>query len=218
VTLRSALLLLLSCPLALFAQTPKPAKVTVVHAAHMFDGVSGKLTGPVTVTITDGQISSVTEGTSSTPGATVIDLGSQTLLPGLIDVHKHMGGAPRLNMNVFQSRLTVSPLENAIGAGVMARKLLEEGFTTVRDMGAGGGLDLALKRDIDRGWIPGPHIVVSLEPISVSGGHSDPRNGIDPTWTSSTWGGSVAAKAPRSSRSGRRVAFSPSATTPRCRP
>lgn len=191
-TLRPVLLALLACPLLSSAQAPKSPATVVVHAAHMFDGVSGKLTGPVTVTIINGQIASVAEGTSSAPGATVIDLGSDTLLPGLIDVHKHMGGAPRLPMNVFQSRLTVSPFENAIGAGVMARKLLEEGFTTVRDMGAGGGLDLALKRDIDRGWIPGPHIVVSLEPISVSGGHSDPRNGIDPTWTDSTWGGSVA--------------------------
>ena len=74
----------------------------------------------------------------------------------------------------------------------MARKLLLEGFTTVRNMGSTGGVDLALKRDIDRGWIPGPRIVVSLEPISVTGGHSDPRNGIDPDWTNRTWGGSVA--------------------------
>ncbi len=59
-------------------------------------------------------------------------------------------------------------------------------------MGSGGGADLALKRDIDRGWIPGPRIIVSLEPLSVTGGHSDPRNGIDPDWTNSTWGGSVA--------------------------
>jgi imidazolonepropionase-like amidohydrolase len=190
--LRSALVVLaLSSTLGVTAQAPakpSPSKTVVVHAAHMFDGISGKLTGPVTVTITDGQITSVADGTTSAPGATVIDLGSQTLLPGLIDVHKHMGGGPRLPMNVFQSRLTVSPFENAIGAGVIARKLLEEGFTTVRNMGSGGGLDLALKHDIDRGWIPGPHIIVSLEPLSVSGGHSDPKNGIDDTWSNSTWG------------------------------
>jgi imidazolonepropionase-like amidohydrolase len=169
-----------------------PTHVTVLHAAHLFDGVSGKLTGPVTVTVTDGRITSVAEGTAAAPaGATVVDLGPQTLMPGLIDVHKHMG-APHLNMNVFQARLTVSDAEDAIGAAAMARKLLEEGFTTVRNMGTGGGIDLALKRDIDRGWVEGPRIVVSLEPISVTGGHSDPRNGIDPDWTDKTWGGSVA--------------------------
>ena len=173
------------------AHSPTP-KVIVVHAAHMFDGASDKLTGPMTVTVTNGRITSVASGTTTAPGAEVIELGDQTLMPGLIDVHKHMGGSPSLGMNVFQSRLTISELETAIGAVAMARKLLLEGFTTVRNMGSTGGVDLALKRDIDRGWIPGPRIVVSLEPLSVTGGHSDPRNGIDPAWRSRTWGGSVA--------------------------
>ena len=173
--------------------SPAPApKVVVVHAAHMLDGNSGTVSGPVTVTITNDRISSVSPGTSTSPGAEVIDLGDQTLMPGLIDAHKHMGGAPSLGMNPFQSRLTISDFETAIGAAAMARKLLLEGFTTVRNVGSSGGVDLALKRDIDRGWIPGPRIIVSLEPISVTGGHSDPRNGIDPEWTNRSWGGSVA--------------------------
>jgi len=158
----------------------------------MLDGVSATPTGPVTVTIANGRITSVSPGTSTVPDAEVIELGQQTLMPGLIDVHKHMGGAPSLGMNPFQSRLTISDFETAIGAAAMARKLLLEGFTTVRNVGSTGGLDLALKRDIDRGWIPGPRIVVSLEPISVTGGHSDPRNGIDSDWSNSTWGNSVA--------------------------
>jgi imidazolonepropionase-like amidohydrolase len=171
---------------------PPVPKVTLIHAAHMFDGASDKLTGPVTVTVTNGRITAVAPGTNSAPGAEIIELGDQTLMPGLIDVHKHMGGAPSLGMNPFQSRLTISDFETAIGASAMARKLLLEGFTTVRNVGSNGGVDLALKRDIDRGWIPGPRIIVSLEPLSVSGGHSDPRNGIDPDWTNSTWGNSVA--------------------------
>ena len=173
-------------------QPPPAAKVTVIHAASMLDGVSATPTGPVTVTIANGRITSVSPGTSTVPDAEVIELGQQTLMPGLIDVHKHMGGAPSLGMNPFQSRLTISDFETAIGAAAMARKLLLEGFTTVRNVGSTGGVDLALKRDIDRGWIPGPRIVVSLEPISVTGGHSDPRNGIDSDWSNSTWGNSVA--------------------------
>jgi imidazolonepropionase-like amidohydrolase len=174
------------------AQSPAPSKVIVVHAAHMLDGNSSALSGPVTVIISGGRITSVAPGTASSPGAEVIGLGEQTLMPGLIDAHKHMGGAPSLGINPFQSRLTVSDFETAIGASAMARKLLLEGFTTVRNVGSAGGVDLALKRDIDRGWVPGPRIIVSLEPISVSGGHSDPRNGIDPEWTNRNWGGSVA--------------------------
>jgi len=171
------------------ATTPR---VIVVHAAHLLDGNSSSMTGPVTVTISNGRITSVAPGTNGSPGAEVIELGDQTLMPGLIDAHKHMGVAPSLGMNPFQSRLTISELENGIGASTMARKLLLEGFTTVRNVGSNGGVDLALKHDIDRGWVPGPHIIVSLEPISVTGGHSDPRNGIDPAWTDRTWGGSVA--------------------------
>ena len=173
------------------AQAPaKTAKITVVHAAHMLDGVSKSLQGPVTVVLTDGRITSVKPGTQTMPGAEVIELGDATLLPGLIDVHKHMG-PPQAGMNVFQARLTVSELESAIGSAANARKLLEEGFTTVRNMGSSDSLDLSLKRAIDRGWAIGPRILVSLEPLGPTGGHSDPRNGIDPDWTDRNWGGSV---------------------------
>jgi imidazolonepropionase-like amidohydrolase len=82
-------------------------------------------------------------------------------------------------------------METAIGSAAVARKLLEEGFTTVRGMGSNGGADLALKRAIERGWAAGPRMLVSLEPLGPTAGHSDPRNGIDPDWSDSRWGGSV---------------------------
>jgi imidazolonepropionase-like amidohydrolase len=169
----------------------KLAKVTVVHAGHMLDGVSKEMQGPVTVTIMDGHITVVQAGNVKVAGAEAIELGDATLLPGLIDAHKHMGSAPTLGLNTFQSRLTVSEMENAIGSAASARKLLEEGFTSVRNMGSADGADLALKHAIDHGWAVGPRIQVSLEALSTTGGHSDPRNGIDTAWTSRTWGGSV---------------------------
>ena len=168
-----------------FGQTPaapKASPITVVHAGHYIDGATAERKGAVTVTLQAGRIVSVQPGTVNVPGAQAIELGDTTLMPGLIDVHKHMG-APRTGLNPFQGRLTISTPETAIGAAAMARKLLEEGFTTVRNMGTGQGIDLALKRDIERGWIPGPRIVVSLEPLSVTGGHSDWRNGLDSSWT-----------------------------------
>ncbi len=182
---------LMAVPAVVALDGPKPAKVIVVHAAHMIDGVSKTLQGPVSVSITGGKITEVRPGTATADGATVIDLGDQTLLPGLIDAHKHMG-PPQTGMNVFAARLTVSELEASMGATVTARKILDEGFTTVRNMGSGDGMDLALKHSIDRGWVPGPRVFVSLEPLGPSGGHSDPRNGIDPAWQSSNWHGSVA--------------------------
>lgn len=168
----------------------KPDQVTVIHAAHMLDGVSKSTQGPVTVTIANGRIKSVQPGIQTVSGADAIELGDATLLPGLIDTHKHMY-SPQTGLNPFQIRLTISSSEIAIGSTAMVRKLLEEGFTTVRNMGSANSLDLALKRDIDRGWIIGPRIFVSLEPLGPSGGHSDPRNGIDPSWVDQRWGGSV---------------------------
>lgn len=179
------------------AQTPaRPTKTTLVHAGHMLDGVSKATQGPVTVTIVDGRITEVRPGTLTMDGADVIELGDRTLLPGLIDAHKHMG-PPGTGMNVFQERLTVSSTEAAIGSAASARKLLEEGFTTVRNVGSGvagapGGVEFALRSAIDRGWAVGPRILVSLEPLGPTGGHTDPRNGIDPEWTDSAWGNSVA--------------------------
>jgi imidazolonepropionase-like amidohydrolase len=141
--------------------------------------------------VTNGRITAVTPGTSTPAGAAVIDLGDVVLLPGLIDAHKHMGGAPQTGLNTFQVRLTIGTMETAIGSAANARKLLEEGFTTVRSVGAPNGGDLALKHAIERGWAVGPRILASLEPISPSGGHSDPRNGIDDDWTSDAWGNRV---------------------------
>ena len=189
---RRVFLLLLCLASTFCAAQPakKPDQVTVIHAAHMLDGVSKSMQGPVTVTIANGRIKSVQPGTQTVPGADVIELGDATLLPGLIDAHKHMN-APQTGMNPFQNRLTISSTETAIGATSMARKLLEEGFTTVRNMGSANSLDLSLKRAIDRDWAIGPRIFVSLEPLGPSGGHSDPRNGIDPAWVDQQWGGSV---------------------------
>lgn len=182
----SVLVLVALAPLSVLAQQTA-ARVVVVHAAHMLDGVTAQLQGPVTVVATNGRITAVTPGTSTVAGAEVIDLGDAVLLPGLIDAHKHMGGAPQTGLNTFQVRLTIDTMERAIGSAANARKLLEEGFTTVRSVGAPGGGDLALQHAIERGWAVGPRILVSLEAIGPSGGHSDPRNGIDEDWTNATW-------------------------------
>jgi imidazolonepropionase-like amidohydrolase len=176
-------------PVLLAQSAGDPPKITVVHAAHMFDGVSKTLSGPVSVFISGDKITEIRQGTETAPGATVIDLAGDTLLPGLIDCHKHMG--PPRSMNPLVSRLTTTEIESGMGATLVARKILEEGFTTVRNMGSPDGQDVALKHAIDRGWVEGPRIITSLEPLSPTGGHGDPHNGITDEWTNSTWEGGV---------------------------
>ncbi len=182
-------------PLPVLAQAPPAAtgsKTIAVHAAHLFESDSGTLSGPVTVTISDGRITAVTSGRTPVPNAEVIELGDATLMPGLIDVHKHMSSPPHFVMNTYEAQLTISDAEVAVASSATARKLLDEGFTTVRNVGSFGGLDAAIQGAINRGWIAGPRMVVSLEPISSTGGHSDPQDGIDSAWSNKGWGGSVA--------------------------
>jgi len=164
--------------------------IFVIHAAHIFDGVSKTLKGATTVVVADGRITDVLPGTRSIQGAATIELGDMTLLPGLIDCHQHLS-PPETDMNPFAARLTVSAIEAAMGSAFSARKLLNEGFTTIRMVGIDSGIDLSLKRSIERGWAAGPRLIVALEPLGPTGGHSDPRNGIDPSWDNSTFHGSV---------------------------
>ena len=103
-------LVVLGIALPSFGQAPAAPKASptmVVHAGHYIDGTTAERKGAVTVTLQAGRIVSVQPGTVNVPGAQAIELGDATLMPGLIDVHKHMG-APRTGLNPFQGRLTIS--------------------------------------------------------------------------------------------------------------
>jgi imidazolonepropionase-like amidohydrolase len=160
-----------------FAQQPASQPHVIVNAGHLLDVKTGKMMDNVSVFIEGDRITSVVAGMRPLGGIShqsdasvrVIDLPNATLLPGLIDVHTHLTFDP----NFGYQELGISiPKEALIGAK-NARVTLEAGFTTVRNVGASGYTDVALRDAINEGMVPGPRILASGPALSITGGHCD---------------------------------------------
>ena len=169
-------LILLSSVLTVFATAQEHAAKTpervIVHAGKMLDVRSGKTLTDQAIVIEGGKIVSVgpMAQANRSPGDPVIDLPNATVLPGLTDAHTHMTGDPQ---DVGYEGLGISiPRATLIGAR-NARLTLEAGFTTVRNVGAEGFSDVALRDAINAGDIPGPHMLVSGPALGITGGHCD---------------------------------------------
>ena len=170
--LAAALLL----PVAATAQQKE--KSTVLHAAHLLDVSAGKLISPGEVLVTGNRITEVGEHVSHPAGAETIDLGSATLMPGLIDAHVHLFLHP--GNEAFQTVLETVPQRTLIAASAAKADLLA-GFTAERDMGSEGAgcADVAVRNAINSGLIPGPRMRMSCNAIDINGGHED-NSGLNP--------------------------------------
>jgi imidazolonepropionase-like amidohydrolase len=153
------------------ALVPAGAATVVVTAARMVDVLAGRELAAPQVTIVDGRITAVGHQGDPVPqGATRIDLGNRTLLPGLIDMHVHLTSDPTLSG--YQAYEYTDSFWMVVGVS-NAKKTLEAGFTTVRNVGSDHYDDVALKEGIEHGYIPGPRIVPATYILGVTGGHGD---------------------------------------------
>jgi imidazolonepropionase-like amidohydrolase len=175
-------LLALTFATTVAAAQPVPDSVVIVHAGRLLDRPGQAPRGASTVLIRNGKVEAIRDGfmdPASHPGAKVIDLREKFVLPGLIDTHVHLD-SDRAGQEGLIESLTNSAAYFAYEAAVNARKTLAAGFTTVRNLGNGDGVTLALRDAIASGKVPGPRIVDAGNGISTTSGHGDASLGLSP--------------------------------------
>ncbi len=145
-------------------------QATVIRAARMLNVDTGEVSGPTRILIEGGRIAAINPSTLPAD-AEEFDLGDVTLMPGVMDMHTHL----TMDLEGDWVRRTVT--DTAVDSGLRgvrnARRTLLAGFTTVRNVGAGGFADISLKKAIDQDFFPGPRIVGAGHSLGITGGHCD---------------------------------------------
>jgi imidazolonepropionase-like amidohydrolase len=155
----------------LLSQTQDRENVIAIKCGRLIDGKSNDAQQNVVVLVEGKKITAVGKEVSIPAGITVLDFRTATVLPGLIDAHTHFF----LHEGEYDEQLLKWPqAKRAIYATNHAKKTLEAGFTTVRDVETEGALygDVALRDAINAGIVPGPRMKVSTRGISVTGGYA----------------------------------------------
>lgn len=152
------------------------AAATLIHAGTLIDGRADRALGPATIVVEDRHITAVERGFREPgPGDALIDLSGATVLPGLMDMHVHLTSEQRPGSYI--DRFTLNPPQYTLRAVVNARRTLEAGFTTVRDLGDRDLVTVALRDAVARGEVVGPRILAAGKSIATTGGHADPTSG-----------------------------------------
>jgi imidazolonepropionase-like amidohydrolase len=166
---------------AAFAVAMPATAATVITADRMLDVKTGRyVANPAILVGDDGRIDEIgTLASMQLPAGTKhIDLPGETLLPGLIDMHVHLNSLAEIGG--YQGLKYTDSFWATIGP-VNARKTLDAGFTTVRNVGSPDFDDVALEQAIDGGWVVGPRIVPATYLLGATGGHCDDTNGLPPS-------------------------------------
>ncbi|MBL37005.1 MAG: amidohydrolase [Xanthomonadales bacterium] len=160
----------------LLALTTTAGAETWVRCGDSVDVAEGALTGPVTLVVVDDRIERVVDGHPEAQAqAGIVDLSGLTCLPGLMDMHTHI--TSQSSPSSYSKAFTRNEADVALEATVYARRTLEAGFTTVRDLGDSFNASIALRNAIDAGHVVGPRIFTSGKALATTGGHADPTNG-----------------------------------------
>ncbi|HEX4871507.1 MAG TPA: amidohydrolase family protein [Nevskiaceae bacterium] len=169
-------LTLLSLALCLLAP---PAWSLSIDCGRVLDVQTGRWLERQTLSVAEGRIRAIDPWPASFEGER-IDLRELSCLPGLIDLHVHLTSETAPQAEAFREALQGGAVDAAYESVPWARRTLEAGFTTVRDLGSSEGLGVALKRAIAAGHVVGPRMMVSGKSIATTGGHADPTNSLGP--------------------------------------
>jgi imidazolonepropionase-like amidohydrolase len=161
---------------ALCAGAADAPNVTALQCGHLIDTAAGKVLGESTVVVENGHVREVTSGKSAPADAKVIDLATETCMPGLIDTHTHL--TSETSRTTYSDRFRWNTADYAIRSTVYARRTLLAGFTTVRNLGDSVNESASLRDAINAGIVPGPRIFTAGKAIGSTGGHADPTNGM----------------------------------------
>jgi len=161
--------------LSFFASTAFAQK-TYIQCGKLIDGISNSAQTQVTIVVEGKLITDIQKGyTSGSAADKVINLQNQTVMPGLIDCHVHL--EEQHSKNSLIEGFTLTDADIAYNAAVYAKRTLMAGFTTVRDLG-GSGVNISLRKAVQRGLVDGPRIITAGRAISASGGHMDGSDGF----------------------------------------